>query len=325
MTTDELAPTQGLKIDETSLPFEQIIPPEDYVPDHKAISSLAVSINKFGLINSLVVAPVEKIDEFGPVIPLVYKIIAGRKRYLAIQMLTKSDVKRWQKVSCRVVRNFPNEASEAVVALIENHRRSQNIMSDAKALGTLVKHGFNEIMIQELTSMTTTSQKTRLRLNYLKGGLKNAIRKGLVTPSKVEAIARLNTDEQAQLFEIWSSRKKSGGNPDKISTQDFRDLSEWIEKKTPKQPELFKPLSPEKFEQEINDLSKEDNPDNWKDLALMVCSKLQEIIPASEAMISLQVSALVQSLKQTTPKEHTVDDQDREMLDELGKTFNVSA
>ena len=109
-----------------SIQIERIVP-NRYQPrqvfDSSKITELAESIDEHGLLQPIVVRPIEE---------NMYEIIAGERRFRALQSLHKSQAD--------VIIRHMNDEETAVVALIENiQRENLSLVEEAEAYKSFLK------------------------------------------------------------------------------------------------------------------------------------------------------------------------------------------
>ena len=109
-----------------SIQIERIVP-NRYQPrqvfDSSKITELAESIDEHGLLQPIVVRPIEE---------NMYEIIAGERRFRALQSLHKSQAD--------VIIRHMNDEETAVVALIENiQRENLSVVEEAEAYKSFLK------------------------------------------------------------------------------------------------------------------------------------------------------------------------------------------
>ena len=153
--------------------------------DEKALNELADSIKEHGIIEPIIVRPLN--DK--------YEIIAGERRYKAacIAGLTKVPV---------IVRNLSDYKS-AQVAVIENvQRRNLNPMEEAKSYKRILDQGFKTQ--EELAKEIGVSQSTianKLRLLSLAEPVKQALSENKISERHARALLKITSlDKQEELL-----------------------------------------------------------------------------------------------------------------------------
>ena len=210
-----------------SIHTERIVP-NRYQPrqvfEPNKIKELAESIDEHGLLQPIVVRPIEE-DMFG--------IIAGERRFRALQSLNKTyaDV---------IIRDLGDEET-AVVALIENiQRENLSVVEEAEAYKKLLELG--DTTQSELAKSVGKSQSfiaNKLRLLKLAPKVIERLREGKVTERHARAMLSLSDEDQETLVETIISQKlnvkqtearvKQKVGPEKVKAQSFafeKDLTD---------------------------------------------------------------------------------------------------
>ena len=210
-----------------SIHIERIVP-NRYQPrqvfEPNKIRELAESIEEHGLLQPIVVRPIEE-DMF--------EIIAGERRFRALQSLNKTyaDV---------IIRDLGDEET-AVVALIENiQRENLSVVEEAEAYKKLLELG--DTTQSELAKSVGKSQSfiaNKLRLLKLAPKVIERLREGKVTERHARAMLSLSDEDQETLVETIISQKlnvkqtearvKQKVSPEKVKAQSFafeKDLTD---------------------------------------------------------------------------------------------------
>lgn len=210
-----------------SIHTERIVP-NRYQPrqvfEPNKIKELAESIDEHGLLQPIVVRPIEE-DMF--------EIIAGERRFRALQSLNKTyaDV---------IIRDLGDEET-AVVALIENiQRENLSVVEEAEAYKKLLELG--DTTQSELAKSVGKSQSfiaNKLRLLKLAPKVIERLREGKVTERHARAMLSLSDEDQETLVETIISQKlnvkqteervKQKVGPEKVKAQSFafeKDLTD---------------------------------------------------------------------------------------------------
>lgn len=203
-----------------SIQIERIVP-NRYQPrqvfDSSKITELAESIDEHGLLQPIVVRPIE--DN-------MYEIIAGERRFRALQSLHKSQAD--------VIIRHMNDEETAVVALIENiQRENLSAVEEAEAYKKLLEIGGTTQ--SELAKSLGKSQSfiaNKLRLLKLAPKVINRLREGKITERHARAVLSLKEDDQEKLIEQVISQKlnvkqtearvKQKIGPEKVKAQSFQ-------------------------------------------------------------------------------------------------------
>ena len=203
-----------------SIQIERIVP-NRYQPrqvfDSSKIIELAESIDEHGLLQPIVVRPIEE---------NMYEIIAGERRFRALQSLHKSQAD--------VIIRHMNDEETAVVALIENiQRENLSAVEEAEAYKKLLEIGGTTQ--SELAKSLGKSQSfiaNKLRLLKLAPKVINRLREGKITERHARAVLSLKEDDQEKLIEQVISQKlnvkqtearvKQKIGPEKVKAQSFQ-------------------------------------------------------------------------------------------------------
>lgn len=203
-----------------SIQIERIVP-NRYQPrqvfDSSKITELAESIDEHGLLQPIVVRPIEE---------NMYEIIAGERRFRALQSLHKSQAD--------VIIRHMNDEETAVVALIENiQRENLSAVEEAEAYKKLLEIGGTTQ--SELAKSLGKSQSfiaNKLRLLKLAPKVINRLREGKITERHARAVLSLKEDDQEKLIEQVISQKlnvkqtearvKQKIGPEKVKVQSFQ-------------------------------------------------------------------------------------------------------
>ena len=203
-----------------SIQIERIVP-NRYQPrqvfEPNKIKELAESIHEHGLLQPIVVRPIEE---------HMYEIIAGERRFRALQSLQKShaDV---------IIRDMSDEET-AVVALIENiQRENLSVVEEAEAYKKLLEIG--NTTQSELAKSLGKSQSfiaNKLRLLKLAPKVIVRLREGKITERHARAVLPLSNEVQEQLIEQviqqklnvkqTEARVKQQVGPEKVTAQTFQ-------------------------------------------------------------------------------------------------------
>ena len=172
--------THTLRISEIEPNRKQ--PRQDF--DEAAIAELADSIRQHGLIQPIVVRPMEE----------GYQIVAGERRWRACRMLGMSDVPV-------VVKDFTDEET-AQIALIENiQRQDLNPVEDAAAYRALMdEYGMTQEALSKAVGKSRSAIANSVRLLNLPDEIVEMLRKGKLSAGQAKAIA--SADSEDTMLEI---------------------------------------------------------------------------------------------------------------------------
>lgn len=186
--------------------------------DDESIAALADSIREHGLLQPLLVRP---LDNGG------YQIVAGERRWRACRMLGMSEVPV-------LIRELSDQET-AQIALIENLQR-ENLNPIEEALGY---HDLMESydMTQEAVSKTVGKSRSTvansLRLLNLPNKIKEMLRKGNITTGHAKALAAIDDEElMLSIAEKASNGQITVRGIEKIAAKkDYAEEKQEIEKK----------------------------------------------------------------------------------------------
>ena len=197
-----------------SIQIEKIVP-NRYQPrqvfDQSKINELAESIQEHGLLQPIVVRPIEE---------GMYEIIAGERRFRAMSSIhmAYADV---------IIRDMTDEET-AVVALIENiQRENLSAVEEAEAYQKLLELG--DTTQSELAQSVGKSQSfiaNKLRLLKLAPKVLAKLSEGKITERHARALLSLSHEEQEEMVQIiidqhlnvkqTEARVKAKVGPDKV-------------------------------------------------------------------------------------------------------------
>ncbi|MCE5039056.1 ParB/RepB/Spo0J family partition protein [Staphylococcus auricularis] len=206
---------------------ERIVP-NRYQPrqvfEPNKIKELADSIEEHGLLQPIVVRPIEE---------NMFEIIAGERRFRALQQL--------QKPFAEVLIRHLNDEETAVVALIENiQRENLSVVEEAEAYKKLLEIG--ETTQSELAKSVGKSQSfiaNKLRLLKLAPKVLEKLRENKITERHARALLSLSDEKQEELVDTiiqqklnvkqTEARVKQLVGPEKVKAQTFdfaKDLTQ---------------------------------------------------------------------------------------------------
>ncbi len=150
--------------------------------DEDALSELAESIEKHGLIQPIVVRPTSS---------GVYQIVAGERRWRACRMAGLDEVP--------VVIKELDDQKYFEVALIENLQREDlNAVEEAQGYRTLIdSYGLTQEQVAESVGKSRSAVTNALRLLNLDENALSALENGEITAGHARAILAAETDELA--------------------------------------------------------------------------------------------------------------------------------
>jgi ParB family transcriptional regulator, chromosome partitioning protein len=180
----------------TSVPFSALLPPKDNprrTLDPSLIAGLAQSIKADGILQNLLVRP-EGEEQ--------YRVIVGKRRYLALQHLKKKgEIDGGYEVPVEIKDDL--EDGDAVrLATVENVQREQlHPMDEAEAFARQLQAGGSVESIVDKTGLSTPTVKRRLALATLSADAKKAFRAGTITRSVAEALTLGSKEQQRAVLD----------------------------------------------------------------------------------------------------------------------------
>lgn len=180
-TAGEVGDSRGN--DETTLDIQEIHPNSDQPRkdfDQEALSELAESISRNGLLQPILVRPHEN----------GYQIVAGERRYQAAKLAGLDEVPV-------VIREVSDE-DVLVLALVENLQRTDlNPMEEALGYQTLMNQkGLTQEQLAEAVSKSRSGVANSLRLLRLPPEVQEWVREGLLTPGHARAVLSVSDDDK---------------------------------------------------------------------------------------------------------------------------------
>ena len=179
--TNEIQTKQTLRLNEIEPNREQ--PRHDF--NDESISALADSIKEHGLLQPIVVRPIDG----------GYQIVAGERRWRACRMIGLSEVPV-------VIKDF-TDFETAQVALIENlQRENLNPIEEALGYQTLMdKFGMTQEAVSKTIGKSRSTIANSLRILNLPAEIKEMVRSGSITMSHAKALMSLDDDVMLETAE----------------------------------------------------------------------------------------------------------------------------
>lgn len=177
-----------------TVPVERIVP-NRYQPrqifDEEKIKELAESIRSYGLLQPIVVRPIEE---------GMYEIIAGERRFRALKFNSTAETE--------VIVKQMNDKETAAIALIENiQRENLSAVEEAEAYKKLLD--LDGITQQDLATSLGKSQSfiaNKLRLLRLSQPILDALSKQQITERHARALLALDEARQKTMLDIIKSQ-----------------------------------------------------------------------------------------------------------------------
>ena len=183
---------------QTSVPLSTLLPPKDNprrTLDQSLISGLAQSIKTDGVLQNLLVRP----EGDGQ-----YRVIFGKRRYLALQHLKKrGDIDESYLVPVEV-KDALDESDAIRLATVENVQREQlHPMDEAEAFAKQLQAGGTVEDIAEKTGLSVQTVKRRLAVATLCPEAKKAFRAGTINRAVAEALTIGSKEQQRSILESF--------------------------------------------------------------------------------------------------------------------------
>ncbi len=181
---------------QTSVPLSTLLPPKDNprrTLDQSLIVGLAQSIKTDGILQNLLVRPE---GEDG------YRVIFGKRRYLALQYLKKrGEIDGSYPVPVEIKDDLA-EGDALRLATIENVQREQlHPMDEAEAFARQLQAGGTVESIAEKTGLSVATVRRRLALASLSSEAKKAFRNGVITRTLAEALTLGSREQQRMVLD----------------------------------------------------------------------------------------------------------------------------
>lgn len=163
--------------------------------DRKSIEGLAASIRTDGLLQNLVVAPVEgKRSRF--------RIIGGERRYRAMKLLEqRGELPEDFSVPVEVRKDLSKDQSLRIATVENLQRCNLSPLEETAALTRLVHRRVTLEDVAAQTGLSATTIKRRLALNNLCKDAKAALASGAISLSQAEALTLGNEEAQRNIVE----------------------------------------------------------------------------------------------------------------------------
>jgi ParB/RepB/Spo0J family partition protein len=173
------------------------------------IQILAEDIKRNGLINPITV--IETFEKTGPGEEAVcYKIVAGRRRVLAVKSLG------WKDIPCRILEGAEVDRANEIAGSENINRLSMHPLDEAAVFASLLENGRP---IQELCKQYDRTESAiwqRVQLLGLNDGIKNLFREDKIELHAAAMLKSLDPDQQQAFYEKFQNQKSG------VSTWDVR-------------------------------------------------------------------------------------------------------
>lgn len=189
----------------TSVPLSALVAPKGNPRrsyDRKSIESLAQSIKKDGLIHNLTVQPLGRGK---------YRVIAGQRRYLALQHLNrKGEIERSYKVPIQMRAKASGKDLDRLATVENVQREPLDPIDEAEAFAKLLVGGAKIEDVSVETGVSVQTIGRRLALADLTPEAKAAVRTKTVSLSVAEALTLATPEHQ----KTWLKDLKRNPNLD---------------------------------------------------------------------------------------------------------------
>ena len=180
----------------STVPLSSLLPPKDNPRrtfDHALIAGLAQSIKIDGLLQNLLVRP----EGDG-----TYRVIFGKRRYLALQHLKKQGAIDGDYPVPVDIKDDLGDGDAVRLATVENVQREPlHPMDEAEAFAKQLQAGGTVEDIIEKTGLSAQTVKRRLALATLCPDAKKALRSGAISRSVAEAMTVGSREQQRAILE----------------------------------------------------------------------------------------------------------------------------
>ncbi|WP_375056533.1 ParB/RepB/Spo0J family partition protein [Zobellella sp. DQSA1] len=179
-----------------------------------ALEELAVSIRQQGIIQPIVVRPLESGG---------YEILAGERRWRAARLAGLS------QVPCLLKAVEDREAM--AIGLIENIQREDlNVIEEARALSRLIEEfGFTHQTVAEAVGKSRSTVSNLLRLNQLNDEVKQLVEHGSLEMGHARALLALSGELQTELARLVAQKGLTVRETEKLVKQTITPKKEKIE------------------------------------------------------------------------------------------------
>ena len=183
-----------------TVPLSALLPPKDNprrTLDQSLIAGLAQSIKTDGVLQNLLVHP----EGEG-----TYRVIFGKRRYLALQHLKKrGEIDETYQVPVEI-KDELDEGDAIRLATVENVQREQlHPMDEAEAFAKQLQAGGTVEEIADKTGFSVQTVKRRLALATLCPDAKKAFRAGTINRAVAEALTIGSKAQQRSILESFHS------------------------------------------------------------------------------------------------------------------------
>jgi ParB-like chromosome segregation protein Spo0J len=186
---------------EPRLPLTSIVEPDDAV---EPLRELVEDVGERGVIEPLI------LQQTGP---HKFRIISGRRRYLAAQI---NEIETVPALITRV-----SVSQRDVLCIKLNRLRAENLLADIEATERLVAKGLGDKQIGDLTGLKSQEIERRKRLAVANSGIRDLLREGRCSLSVAEAAAKLPPGQQTKLI-----KRLAEEGAERLTMRDVQEIKE---------------------------------------------------------------------------------------------------
>lgn len=177
----EFSPTEQIPLARINAPADGLAPSR----------TLVASIQQYGIIEDLLLSP----KNGGR-----FDIVAGTRRFLAAKEVGL------ESVPAKMVRAKGGQRlSPAVIGLVTNRLRSENILSDIRFIQRLRASGYADSDIASITGLTIPEIRRRDAIWFGDYRIEDLLRENRITPSMAERVAKLPINRQTSLLDSFEA------------------------------------------------------------------------------------------------------------------------
>jgi ParB family chromosome partitioning protein len=165
--------------------------------DPKAIEGLAASIRTDGLLQNLVVSPIE-----GERRTKRYRVVSGGRRFAALRLLQeRGELHKDYSVPVEVREELSKDEALRIATVENLQRLNLPPLDEAAALTKLLRKGVRLDDLVSQTGLSASTIKRRMALNGLCAETRQALRKGEISLAQAEALTLGGEDMQLRILE----------------------------------------------------------------------------------------------------------------------------
>lgn len=177
-----------------TVPLSSLLPPRGNprrILDQAQVAALAQSIKTDGVLQNLLVRPED--DRF--------RVIAGKRRYLALQLLKKEkEIDGEYRVPVEVRKDLADDDARRLATVENVHHERMHPLDEADAFASLLQDGGTVEAIVEKTGLGAQTVKRRVALSCLCSEAKKALQTSSITLGMAEALTVGTEAQQRELL-----------------------------------------------------------------------------------------------------------------------------